>query len=768
MAALSKPVLRAPLMIADFENPEVLTRLVGMHTKKSVSLSLTEKNIVTGKRALEVRVPPFSFHQDRWPYVALGKDYITSPIDLSLYSRIRLTAYVDGKGLFPVQFVISSLPYNDGGRNLEGEVFHIPGQTSMVCELPTSLFQNPENEPSTIRFLSIVFPAIEREVVYRIDRIEAVYDPGSGCPAEALLNEAKAGIQRLNELAGNASPGNELAGLSKQLEAVASATEAGLTTGLQGEYGKLKRTLNSVIQQAGSALLSGKEAFYVWRGSPYRYTRPKEYPGFESSGFERFEMQMAQDEFRTLPFTVSSCGQDVELEVAIEADTGPAKNALLLRQTVYYRYGEDDYGDFLAPLESPLLIRAGESRQLWLRFDARWSGIGPGDHACRLNVRDVRSGVTKVIPGQFTVWDFALPSYDRVPNNAYAIYTRGEVGAKLPVEGTRHMKMYGLNTVYVDPNELPFPVVLDAKGAIATFDASRLQRRVGLVQKAWQDAPGNEHLTWAFAVSGIAEKLTGDSDIRFPEERWEQVLSDWLRRLRDVITDLGLQDDDWYMVLADESSEAALVSVEIPLAEMIKRVAPAIKLSCNTSTVISDTLLSIRFFRAFDYLEPNLDAIETNPYLLDWVKMSRKPIRTYRCKAVLGRSKNLYDYYRVWGWRNHQHGIKGTGVWAYSEVGNPWSKNQRCVHYALTCKHKSLDQVLHSRRYEFYREGVDDFRYILALKDAAAEAGPEAINQAEALLQEATADILADLNDTARCEKWRLRIAKEIRRLRKP
>ena len=235
-----------------------------------------------------------------------------------------------------------------------------------------------------------------------------------------------------------------------------------------------------------------------------------------------------------------------------------------------------------------------------------------------------------------------------------------------------------------------------------------------------------------------------------------------------MLRENGIKDANWMLVLCDEASQAVLSKYEVPLAEQIKSIDPRIRLTCNASQVISDEAMATRFFAAFDVFQPCLDAVEASPYLLDWIKRSGKPIWTYRCESMSGRDRNLYDYYRVYAWKNLAYGITGTGLWTYCAQGtSPWSDNKRAANYNLVFKHPDRDEVVHSRRYEFYREGADDYRYVAELRRRAAAAGAEAAAQAEALIRQATDDILADVGDTTRCEKWRVRLAREILKLKR-
>jgi hypothetical protein len=418
------------------------------------------------------------------------------------------------------------------------------------------------------------------------------------------------------------------------------------------------------------------------------------------------------------------------------------------------------------PLAGPLKIPRGESRELWLTLDTRWHSVKPGRHDLHLQLRDLASGTSQTVPVNLTVWDIDLPSYDVLPNNAYVEYHNSEIGAQVPDDGVRHMKMYGINMVYVYPHELPWPVKVDDQLNLTAFDPTALVNRIAPIQRAWEAAPGHERLRWCFALSGAPERLLVGSSTSYPSDQWRQVLAQWLGRFRELMASLGIADGDWMFVLADESSESTLVRCEIPFAEMIRSIDGRITLSCNASQVINDAAMAERFFRAFDVLQPNLDALKQSPGLRKWIGVNRRLLWTYRCQSMAGLDKNLYDYYRVYAWENLKYGISGTGIWTYCAQGDsPWGKTQSGIAYNLVFKHRDKAEVVHSRRYEFYREGLDDYRYVQALLAASGKKGAKAERESRDLVTAAIADITADVGDVTRCERWRLRIADRIRKL---
>jgi hypothetical protein len=773
----------APLVIADFEQPEVLTRLIA---NDGTEVSLTDKDVTSGARALEVRVKPFSQHGNHWPYVFLIDRYFETPVDLSRHSRLTVSVRNVTEGLATVRITLSSKPYNDGGRNLEGETFIIPGGSTMACNIPTSLFRQAINDPSAVQALMIVFPANETDAIYRIDAIQAVYDPAGGSPSEKLATDADsllvqiAGLEtRVNWPAVAADRAAALRAripeLTATVEGVRQRAETVRTDGWRGAFNDNRAAINAVSRQLGEFVLADKTGFHLWHRSPYTYVYRNALPDFSSPAVESLSVALAQDEFRDATFMVTACDQDVSLQVDVVSDEPGLTDAVQLRWSDFIQpSGGEEYGDPLVALDGPLSIPRGESRELWLTVDARWHTLPPGVHSLRLELKDLAGGTTRTFPVSLTAWDIKLPSYDGLPNNSYAEYDNTEI-AQVHDQGVRHMKMYGLNSIYVAYNEMPWPVEVDANLNITRFDATVLTNRIKRIQSAWAAAPGDDRLTWILSLSGAPARLIKSDAIRFPAEQWERVLDQWLARLRELMTSLKIADQDWMLVLADESSESVLMTYEIPFAEMVKRCDPAITITCNASQFINDTQWTERFFAGFDVLQPNLDAIRLSPALRRWLGVSGtgvspaargRQLWTYRCESMAGVDRNLYDYYRIYAWDMWRFGITGPGIWTYCAQGqSPWGEGQRGIAYNMVYKHRVKPEVVHSRRYEFYREGMDDYRYIQTLLAASRGKGEAAEQAAHGLLTQALADITADVRDVTRCENWRVRIAEEILKL---
>lgn len=262
-----------PLTIADFEDPGVLNQIT---VTKSASVSLSEQDVVSGRHCLEVRVKPFSTHGDQWPYVFLIDRYFPTALDLSRYSRVVASVRNVTAGLATVQMQLSSKPYNDGGRNLEGRGFAIPGGTTMQCALPTSLFRRPMNDPSCVQALMFVFPPNETDAIYRIDAIQAVYDPAVGSPAEQLSAKIVAGADGLLEqirgldrsVNWSAVPAERAAALRRRIPELTTAVQAlqqraevAAREGWKGAYNANREAIEVLARSLGEFALADKTGF---------------------------------------------------------------------------------------------------------------------------------------------------------------------------------------------------------------------------------------------------------------------------------------------------------------------------------------------------------------------------------------------------------------------------------------------------------------------------------------------------------------------------
>lgn len=510
----------------------------------------------------------------------------------------------------------------------------------------------------------------------------------------------------------------------------------------------------------------GSRFLYIWPIDPYRNILRTASPGLTTPRLDSITVEMARGEYRDAVFMVGPPAQDTTISVDVESATLPA-DAVLTQETLYLpnRAGEET-ADAIYPLTNDLLVPAGQSRQIRLRFDARYSGLAAGSYTFDVRITNAdEPEQSYTIPGELTVWDFELPSNDILPNNSYAEFNTGQFNAGSALaSAVTEMKKYGLNMIYVHPLEMATVPDVDNDGTVLTYDDSALQWRIYNVQQIWDSLPGNDKLYWIFSLSGLTDLGMTRTDITFLSPLWHTVLGQYVAALRATLVDRGVADDEWFLTLGDEAYADRLQNIEIPFAEAIKQADSTIQLLNNSSVMLTDPQWSQRYFDSFDIFQPSLRwGIEPNPDLLPWLKTSGKTIWTYDAMSDWGvTGKNVYEYYRTYAWKMVQHDITGIGIWTSVAQGfDPWGATPNLGNILLF-KHWAGNDAVHCRRYEMYRETVDDYRYIWKLREIAVQAGSTAVQETEQLLQQAIADITADVTDTTRCDYWRKQIAHKI------
>lgn len=724
---------------------------------------------------LEVRVAPFSEHGNHWPLIAFGPRFFGRQINLAHASTLRTVLHHHSAGMSRVDLQVATSP--DMTRGVDNHGLLVPGHTRFPVRMPIERIRR--NDPSDIAAIQFIFRPREIEMVFLIEPLQLVHDPAVGSPADDLLEAARSLEDAVSAVEGAAVVGG-MPGASTDPRQVAVAELAERAAALSADIGEafsrqfyrtlrsLSQRLDTVVAELGRLRFWNAGQLWLWQPDRYPNVVQRTGPDLDAEPLERLEVSMAGNEFRDCVVMVQAAQLDLSLDITLHpvGDVPLPAAAVAIRRTAYLKGAQratsEATGDALLPVEGALSLPAGESRQLWIRFDTRTTRLGAGHYPFELHICDHARKLERRRPGELIVWDFDLPSCDVLPNNSYAILG-GPLGeGETCRQAVQHMKLYGLNHLYIEPPVLLRPTGLDDDWRITGYDDQVLLDRVTGALEAWHAAPGDDALCFLFSLSGFCELGLEREGYAFPNERWEQVFAQWLGHFKSLLRQAGLGQDRWMLVLADESGEPTLMDLEIPWAEAIKRIDPSVRITCNASTVLSDTDWSTRFFAAFDVFQPNLgfDGVR------EWLRGSGKPLWVYQCETDLPEmGHDLYGYYRVYAWQMLERGYVGTGLWTYYSAAHdrPWDEDfQGCQLIYLHPDHG----VVHARRYEMVREGLDDVRYVAALRAAAAAHGPQAQRDAQSLIEAAVVDITTHRQDHTRCEAWRQRIAARILSLR--
>jgi len=169
---------------------------------------------------------------------------------------------------------------------------------------------------------------------------------------------------------------------------------------------------------------------------------------------------------------------------------------------------------------------------------------------------------------------------------------------------------------------------------------------------------------------------------------------------------------------------------------------------------------------------PALFGAEQRPAQMAEIRKSGGTVWSY--SVFHGRHSPPYEECRLTLWRAFKHGAAGCGFWCYAQGGswqddNLWDDfNDRYSDYAVIYTLKGAPEdvsraepIIPSKRWEAWREHVEDYVYLHMLKTAsAAERSdpPVPAAQARAELEAALADVLTDPEDVTRADRRRQRV----------
>ena len=137
---------------------------------------------------------------------------------------------------------------------------------------------------------------------------------------------------------------------------------------------------------------------------------------------------------------------------------------------------------------------------------------------------------------------------------------------------------------------------------------------------------------------------------------------------------------------------------------------------------------------------------------------------TYECLEPM-KAQKPYSYYRLLPWRAFQRGQSGAGLWiyyyglGYAPGSVPWNDTLRphgfsgVVYGSASSPVQGLSEdIIPSRRWEAWREGVEDYQYLYELQqaiDRTKVTNYEAANNAQKILDYQVNRVLSNPDNCA-------------------
>jgi len=557
--------------------------------------------------------------------------------------------------------------------------------------------------------------------------------------------------------------------------------------------GDAQRQLASLCAQANAALRPGR-SYLVWDHDPWAPLSPFEFVTRAQRPLTRLEVHAASNEHSSAAITVTNLtSAPMTLEPRVEtlrvhenraggvaaAPPVPAVDIQLRRVEFVEAANGQLVADALPLLDDRgLRLGPGETSQLWLTFPKR--RLPPGEYRGRIILAASNDRSSSAIEIALRVYPIELPDQMRLQTYNWAYVTTFPLVRGLEREAVADLFAHYTNTFVFCNTDVPWPRFDDTgKGSV---DFTAHDRNLALHR-------GAREISWFWSFSDRDQPDGGRFGADYLSPEWKERFSWWLRAWVAHLKDLGYGYDDFFMYPFDET----LCERFRNLAEFIKEVDPQIRIFADP--VSADTRARLEAIAPYiDIWCPHLLTFEQRLADLDFMRAcatstaapgrvppaaggGTKKLWTYVCS---GPAKTLspHAYYRLMMWKAWQRGYTGCGFWAYADAGwggdNAWNDfdganpDFAAIYTARNAPPgvARSEAIIPSKRWEAWREGIEDYELLAMVGDAAERAqqtGAAArAARLRALLKSGVESALAAPDDPAVAERARHRMLQAL------
>jgi hypothetical protein len=218
---------------------------------------------------------------------------------------------------------------------------------------------------------------------------------------------------------------------------------------------------------------------------------------------------------------------------------------------------------------------------------------------------------------------------------------------------------------------------------------------------------------------------------------------------------IGIGYDKFAMYPFDERLSDEFYEV----AQLIKKTDPNIRIYANR--LFKNPSDFMRFKDLVDIWAPAEIHCVQYPASLKKLKDSGKPVWTYGAKGP-GKTNHPYHYYRLMPWRAFKRGLTGAGFWVYSYTDknppkNSWNDTLKAGgYYGVVYSYYGSpvdthgEKVVPSRRWEAWREGIEDYEYLYKLQQVinrVQNSNPTEANEAQQILDDQVKHVLEEKHE---------------------
>ena len=586
---------------------------------------------------------------------------------------------------------------------------------------------------------------------------------------EPLVADTRTELQKrlvnaLDRLASSIEQAEEPEQLARRVDEVRAEVLAARST-LQGKFFAMESEVAAGLNARVRALqldvvrtLNPEPHLAIWAVSPWAEMSPIECPPEQTLNSVR--IVAAQREYESRALMLSNLS-DVQKTVHVSIRGQLAANwggQITLRHAALVETPECIMlSDALPLLDHPLTVPPWESRMVWLQVHSGSAdpGLYQGTVAMEVGDQTTHVGVS------LEVMPIAMPEQLPVATYSWQYVDSIATLQGLETEAIADLVAHYNSVNILSNNHLPRPRgdQLDENGNITgELDFTEVDRLLDACKPISSKGTG-----W-FPSFTYKQEVVKES----PEYR---TFSQTLTRLVAHLQERGFGYDDFFVYPVDESIRSDFLTS----ARAIRSIDPSVRIFADPMMRDADEHLSAAV-PYVDIWSPMLDARHPGQYQI--LHDSDATVWSY---FVGRRSFCPYAAYRLALWKAFAVGARGCGFWCYA-VGDKWQNTnmwaesalQYAAIYTLEGAPEGIsraEKIIPSRRWEAWREGIEDYTWLFLLQQAVERhvpAGGETEQTATArqVLADALDQVLSNPDDLSLADAHRENVLRRLAGLR--
>lgn len=401
--------------------------------------------------------------------------------------------------------------------------------------------------------------------------------------------------------------------------------------------------------------------------------------------------------------------------------------------------GLQEAADVIIPLSQfePVTVAAGECRHLWLTVDAR--DLEPGNYSAEAVIRpmtaraDRRPREAKLVKLNIRAWPFALP--EELP---ITVFTWDQGMALSSNEWLANFREHRINAFHIrmDTQSNESRVKLNPDGTLAEQpDFSELTERL---------LRGKPHarlfMFESFRFRGGDWPSTDDTSIPYMSPEWQKGFTQWFQAFSDYLQGLGIGTDQWVWYSFDEAFFQGGEKASLQQAQLVHELNPNTQFFMDTWPSGEAQLEPWQGLNVIWCPDYGIYGLAPWSWIKDHQDAEQQPTWMYSCHDQT-RGFQPHSFYRCRGWLTWIYGLDGMSYWATPvHTGSQWNDLDGPRGDTCTVLTGEDGQPVNTRRFDAYRDGIEDYLYVCRLDELLSQPGVDSqtVEEGRELLEAAS------------------------------